>query len=125
MGELVPPFIVGLYTAGAPTAELHPGLVVDPSDVILNKPRYGAFHSNDLESGEDRAVALLDNGQLHQSQSGLRSPSTQDGDRKADQARRQASGETGVSSISRNSTRLFTALLPNLPLWDRGLPLTG
>ena len=28
MGELVPPFIVGLYTAGAPTAELHPGLVV-------------------------------------------------------------------------------------------------
>jgi nicotinamidase-related amidase len=49
MGELVPPFIVALYTEGADTAELHEGLTVLPGDVILDKPRYGAFHATDLE----------------------------------------------------------------------------
>lgn len=49
MGELVPPFIVALYTEGAATAELHHGLNVGPEDIILNKPRYGAFHGTDLE----------------------------------------------------------------------------
>lgn len=49
MAELVPPFIVELYTEGAEAAELHSSLVVDDRDVILNKPRYGAFHGTDLE----------------------------------------------------------------------------
>jgi ureidoacrylate peracid hydrolase len=49
MGQLVPPFIVELYTAGTATAELHPDLDVDPRDVVLDKPRYGAFHATDLE----------------------------------------------------------------------------
>lgn len=49
MGELVPPFIVALYTEGAEAAELHDALVVDEGDVVLNKPRYGAFHATDLE----------------------------------------------------------------------------
>lgn len=49
MGELVPPFIVGLYTEGSETAELDPALVVDDTDVILDKPRYGAFHGTDLD----------------------------------------------------------------------------
>ncbi len=49
MGELVPPFIVALYTEGAASAELDPGLVVDSRDVIVDKPRYGAFHGTDLE----------------------------------------------------------------------------
>lgn len=49
MGELVPPFIVALYTEGSESAELHQGLDVSPSDIILNKPRYGAFHGTDLE----------------------------------------------------------------------------
>lgn len=49
MGELVPPFIVALYTEGSDTAELHQGLEVAPGDVILDKPRYGAFHATDLE----------------------------------------------------------------------------
>jgi ureidoacrylate peracid hydrolase len=49
MGELVPPFIVALYTEGADTAELHQGLDISPNDIILNKPRYGAFHGTDLE----------------------------------------------------------------------------
>lgn len=48
MAELVPPFIVDLYTEGAPTAELHPALDVAPSDLIVNKTRYGAFHGTDL-----------------------------------------------------------------------------
>ena len=49
MGDLVPPFIVELYTEGTPAAELHDGLEVDEGDVILNKPRYGAFHGTDLD----------------------------------------------------------------------------
>jgi nicotinamidase-related amidase len=49
MGELVPPFIRSLYTAGAPTAELHDALVVEHGDVILDKPRYGAFTGTDLD----------------------------------------------------------------------------
>ena len=32
-----------------PSAALHPGLVVEPGDILLEKPRYGAFHSTDLE----------------------------------------------------------------------------
>ena len=49
MAELVPPFIVNLYTEGTETAELHDGLEVEPADIVLNKPRYGAFHATDLE----------------------------------------------------------------------------
>lgn len=50
MAEIVPPFIVDLYTEGAESAELHDALGVAPTDVILNKPRYGAFHGTDLET---------------------------------------------------------------------------
>ena len=50
MAEMVPPFIVDLYTEGAESAELHEALDVGPTDVILNKPRYGAFHGTDLET---------------------------------------------------------------------------
>ena len=49
MGEIVPPFLYGLYTAGAATAELHDAVVVEEGDVILNKPRYGAFTGSELE----------------------------------------------------------------------------
>jgi nicotinamidase-related amidase len=49
MGELVPPFIVELYTEGSDSAQLHDALDVAPSDIILDKPRYGAFHATDLE----------------------------------------------------------------------------
>lgn len=49
MRELVPPFIVELYTEGAETAELYEGLDVAERDVVLNKPRYGAFHATDLD----------------------------------------------------------------------------
>jgi len=50
MGDLVPAFIVDLYTEGEESAELPEALEVGPSDVILNKPRYGAFHRTDLEA---------------------------------------------------------------------------
>ena len=49
MAEMVPPFIVALYTEGAPSAELHDALELARSDIILDKPRYGAFHGTDLE----------------------------------------------------------------------------
>jgi ureidoacrylate peracid hydrolase len=48
MAELVPPFIIGLYTEGSPTAELHEALDVAPEDLIVSKTRYGAFHGTDL-----------------------------------------------------------------------------
>lgn len=49
MAEIVPPFIVALYTEGNASAELHDALNVETGDIILNKPRYGAFHGTDLE----------------------------------------------------------------------------
>jgi ureidoacrylate peracid hydrolase len=48
MAELVPPFIVDLYTEGSPTAELHEALDVAAEDLIVDKIRYGAFHGTDL-----------------------------------------------------------------------------
>lgn len=50
MGELVPPFIVELYTEGEESAELDDRVEVEPIDVILDKTRYGAFHGTDLEA---------------------------------------------------------------------------
>lgn len=47
MGEIVPPFIVDLYTEEE-SAELDDRLEVEPSDVVLSKTRYGAFHDTDL-----------------------------------------------------------------------------
>ena len=49
MGEIVPPFIYALITAGAETAEIHDAVVVEDGDIILNKPRYGAFTGTELE----------------------------------------------------------------------------
>jgi biuret amidohydrolase len=48
MAELVPPFLVDLYTEGTPAAELHDALDVAADDLIINKTRYGAFHGTDL-----------------------------------------------------------------------------
>lgn len=49
MAEMVPPFIVALYTEGAASAELYDALEVASTDIVLDKPRYGAFHGTDLE----------------------------------------------------------------------------
>jgi len=47
--ELVPKVRDGLLNAGAESAALHRTLVVGPRDLLLEKPRFGAFHGTDLE----------------------------------------------------------------------------
>lgn len=60
MSELVPPFIVDLYTEGSSTAELHPALDVSPQDLVVNKTRYGAFHGTDLaEQLRSRGISTV------------------------------------------------------------------
>jgi ureidoacrylate peracid hydrolase len=49
MGEIIPPVRDGIINKGAKTAELHRGLVVQKGDILLDKPRFGAFHGTDLE----------------------------------------------------------------------------
>jgi ureidoacrylate peracid hydrolase len=49
MGEIIPAIAAGLISKGNPQAELHKGIVVGPNDIILEKPRYGAFTGTDLE----------------------------------------------------------------------------
>ena len=39
----------GFLRQGSESAALHPGLVVEPRDLLLDKPRFGAFHGTDLE----------------------------------------------------------------------------
>lgn len=43
------PMIKGILTKGSQSAALHNKLVVDARDILLDKPRYGAFQSTDLE----------------------------------------------------------------------------
>ena len=49
MAELVPAFVSALYTEGADSAQLHDRLDVAAGDIVVNKPRYGAFYATDLE----------------------------------------------------------------------------
>jgi ureidoacrylate peracid hydrolase len=39
----------GILDKGSVSAALHKDLVVDPRDILLDKPRFGAFHCTDLE----------------------------------------------------------------------------
>ena len=45
----VPKIRNGLLNEGADSAAFHEALLVDASDIILNKPRFGAFHGTDLD----------------------------------------------------------------------------
>lgn len=49
MGEIIPPVKDGLIARGSPPALLHSSLHVEPGDILLEKPRFGAFHGTDLE----------------------------------------------------------------------------
>src|SRR6516162_5242983 len=49
LGELAPPVRAGIINKGAQSAALHERLVVDPRDILLDKPRFGAFYGTDLE----------------------------------------------------------------------------
>jgi nicotinamidase-related amidase len=49
LGEISPIVNQGFLVAGSPSAALHPDLVVEATDVLVRKPRFGAFHATDLE----------------------------------------------------------------------------
>lgn len=48
-GEVEPFSGQGMFAKGSVSAALHEGLEVEPGDIILEKPRFGAFHATDLE----------------------------------------------------------------------------
>ena len=49
LAEFSPPVKDGILDKGSESAALHKGLVIDPRDILLDKPRFGAFHGTDLE----------------------------------------------------------------------------
>jgi ureidoacrylate peracid hydrolase len=49
LGEVAPQVKKGFLNRGTESAALHTSLVVDQSDVLLEKPRFGAFYGTDLE----------------------------------------------------------------------------
>jgi len=49
MGEIIPPTREGMIAQGSFPAALHKDLKVEAGDVLLEKPRFGAFHGTDLE----------------------------------------------------------------------------
>jgi nicotinamidase-related amidase len=49
MGVIIPAIAAGLINKGNKQAELHSEVVVGKNDIILEKPRYGAFHGTDLD----------------------------------------------------------------------------
>jgi len=49
LGDTAPPVKAGMLDKGAESAALHKGLIVDARDILLDKPRFGAFHGTDLE----------------------------------------------------------------------------
>jgi nicotinamidase-related amidase len=49
LDEFSAPVKQGLLNKGSDSAALHSGLVVEPGDILLDKPRFGAFYGTDLE----------------------------------------------------------------------------
>ena len=49
LAEFSPPVREGILDKGTESAALHKGLVIDPRDILVDKPRFGAFHGTDLE----------------------------------------------------------------------------
>lgn len=49
LGEILPPVAAGMIDKGSESAALFAGLVIEPEDILLDKPRFGAFHGTDLE----------------------------------------------------------------------------
>jgi nicotinamidase-related amidase len=50
LAETAPPVKAGILDDGRESAALHSDLVTDAADLVLDKPRFGAFHDTDLES---------------------------------------------------------------------------
>ena len=49
LAEFDPIVKTGILNKGSQAAALHKKLVVDTTDILLDKPRFGAFHGTDLE----------------------------------------------------------------------------
>ncbi len=49
LGEFSQPVKDGILNKGSESAALHKRLIIDPRDILLDKPRFGAFHGTDLE----------------------------------------------------------------------------
>lgn len=49
LADTSPPAKGGILNKGSESAALHPSLLVDAKDIVLEKPRFGAFHGTDLE----------------------------------------------------------------------------
>jgi nicotinamidase-related amidase len=49
LGEIDPFVKKGILNKGSESAAVHKGLIVDARDILLEKPRFGAFHGTDLE----------------------------------------------------------------------------
>ncbi len=49
LGQFDPLIKTGILNQGSEAAVLHKRLVLDPHDILLDKPRFGAFHGTDLE----------------------------------------------------------------------------
>jgi len=49
MGAIIPAVAAGLINKGNKQAELHTEIMVGKQDIVLEKPRYGAFHGTDLD----------------------------------------------------------------------------
>lgn len=49
LGEIFPGVNKGIIDRGAESSAYHPALEIDPADILLEKPRFGAFHNTDLE----------------------------------------------------------------------------
>lgn len=49
LSETAPIVKQGIINRGSESAALHRRLFVEPQDILLDKPRFGAFHGTDLE----------------------------------------------------------------------------
>jgi biuret amidohydrolase len=49
LSETSPPAKEGILNKGSESAALHPSLLIEAKDIVLDKPRFGAFHGTDLE----------------------------------------------------------------------------
>jgi nicotinamidase-related amidase len=49
LGEYLQAIREGMINRGSHSAALHKDLVIDQRDIVLEKPRFGAFHGTDLE----------------------------------------------------------------------------
>jgi ureidoacrylate peracid hydrolase len=49
LGEIAPVVGKGIINQGSESAALHKRLIIESGDILLEKPRFGAFHGTDLE----------------------------------------------------------------------------